>query len=395
MAKKDRQLKAVQAAKARKKRRNRRRRRILVLSMEVIVLLLLLGTAYVMKKYDKVQKVSIDKEDVNINEGAIKEGYTTVALFGGDSREGELGAGTHADTIIIVSIDNSSKEIRMVSVYRDTLLEQKNRDYNKANSAYFRGGPEEALSMLNKNLDLDIEDYVTVDFKALVDTIDLLGGIDINIEEEEVQYMNEFLQETADVAGTKAHFIQKSGEQHLDGAQAVTYARIRSTEGGDYKRTERQRLVIEKIFEKVVETDIGTINDIIDTVFEQVSTSFSLKETLGLASGLVDYQLGESAGFPFDKEDNIRFQNAGLVAVPLGLAENVEQLHAFLYPEEDPKEVSETVRKISDNITYYTGVVRPADYGAGEDSSEEGTEKGDSAQQEESEGNMVDFEETP
>lgn len=283
----------------------------------------------------------------------------------------------------------------MVSVYRDTLLEQKNRDYNKANSAYFRGGPEEALSMLNKNLDLDIEDYVTVDFKALVDTIDLLGGIDINIEEEEVQYMNEFLQETADVAGTKAHFIKKSGDQHLDGAQAVTYARIRSTAGGDYKRTERQRLVIEKIFEKVVETDIGTINDIIDTVFEQVSTSFSLKETLGLASGLVDYQLGESAGFPFDKEDNIRFQNAGLVAVPLGLAENVEQLHAFLYPEEDPKEVSETVRKISDNITYYTGVVRPADYGTGEDSSEEGTEKGDSAQQEESEGNMVDFEETP
>ena len=187
MAKKDRQLKAVQAAKARKKRRSRRRRRVLVLSIEMIILVLLLGTAYVMKKYDKIQKVNIDKDEVDINEGAIKEGYTTVALFGGDSREGELGAGTHADTIIVVSIDNTSKEIRMVSIYRDTLLEQKNRDYNKANSAYFRGGPEEALRMLNRNLDLDIEDYVTVDFKALVDTIDLLGGIDINIEKEEVQ----------------------------------------------------------------------------------------------------------------------------------------------------------------------------------------------------------------
>lgn len=326
MAKKDRQLKAVQAAKARKKRRSRRRRRVLVLSIEMIILVLLLGTAYVMKKYDKIQKVNIDKDEVDINEGAIKEGYTTVALFGGDSREGELGAGTHADTIIVVSIDNTSKEIRMVSIYRDTLLEQKNRDYNKANSAYFRGGPEEALRMLNRNLDLDIEDYVTVDFKALVDTIDLLGGIDINIEKEEVQYMNEFLQETADVAGTKAHFIEKSGEQHLDGAQAVTYARIRSTAGGDYKRTERQRLVIEKIFEKVIETDIGTVNDIIDTVFEQVSTSFSLKETIGLASGLTEYQLGESSGFPFDKTDGLRYKNAGLVIVPLGLRENVEQL---------------------------------------------------------------------
>ena len=390
MAKKDRQLKAVQAAKARKKRRSRRRRRVLVLSIEMIILVLLLGTAYVMKKYDKIQKVNIDKDEVDINEGAIKEGYTTVALFGGDSREGELGAGTHADTIIVVSIDNTSKEIRMVSIYRDTLLEQKNRDYNKANSAYFRGGPEEALRMLNRNLDLDIEDYVTVDFKALVDTIDLLGGIDINIEKEEVQYMNEFLQETADVAGTKAHFIEKSGEQHLDGAQAVTYARIRSTAGGDYKRTERQRLVIEKIFEKVIETDIGTVNNIIDTVFEQVSTSFSLKETIGLASGLTEYQLGESSGFPFDKTDGLRYKNAGLVTVPLGLKENVEQLHAFLYPEEAPKEVSEVVQSISDNITYLTGVVRPADYGEEEDSSEESSGQEDGA-----EGDMADFEETP
>ncbi len=390
MAKKDRQLKAVQAAKARKKRRNRGRRRILVLSIEVIVLVLLLGTAYVMKKYDKIQKVNIDKDEIGINEGAIKEGYTTVALFGGDSREGELGAGTHADTIIIVSIDNASKEIRMVSIYRDTLLEQKNREYNKANSAYFRGGPEEALSMLNRNLDLDIEDYVTVDFKALVDTIDLLGGIDINIEKEEVQYMNEFLQETADVAGTKAHFIKKSGEQHLDGAQAVTYARIRSTAGGDYKRTERQRLVIEKIFEKVIETDIGTVNNIIDTVFEQVSTSFSLKETIGLASGLTEYQLGESSGFPFDKTDGLRYKNAGLVTVPLGLKENVEQLHAFLYPDEESREVSEVVQSISDNITYLTGVVRPADYGEKEDSSEESSGQEDGA-----EGDMADFEETP
>lgn len=390
MAKKDRQLKAVQAAKARKKRRSRRRRRVLVLSIEVIVLVLLLGTAYVMKKYDKIQKVNIDKDEIDINDGAVKEGYTTVALFGGDSREGELGAGTHADTIIIVSIDNTSKEIRMVSIYRDTLLEQKNRDYNKANSAYFLGGPEEALRMLNRNLDLDIEDYVTVDFKALVDTIDLLGGIDINIEKEEVQYMNEFLQETADVAGTKAHFIKKSGEQHLDGAQAVTYARIRSTAGGDYKRTERQRLVIEKIFEKVIETDIGTVNNIIDTVFEQVSTSFSLKETIGLASGLTEYQLGESSGFPFDKTDGLRYKNAGLVTVPLGLKENVEQLHAFLYPDEESREVSEVVQSISDNITYLTGVVRPADYGEEEDSSEESSGQEDGA-----EGDMADFEETP
>lgn len=251
MAKNKKSLKAEKAIKAKRKKKQRRRRRAVVLVVEVIMLLLLSGVAYAMMKFDKLQAVNIDKKDLELNEGVEeKEGYTTIALFGGDSRDGQLEEGTHADTIIVASIDNKSKEIRLASVYRDTLLQQKNSSLNKANYAYFEGGPADAINMLNKNLDLDIQDYVTVDFKALVDTIDLLDGLDIDIKQEEVQYLNEYLQETADVAGTDAEFISESGEQHLDGTQAVTYARIRSTAGGDYTRTERQRLVIEKIFEK-------------------------------------------------------------------------------------------------------------------------------------------------
>ena len=390
MSKKKKQLKAVQAAKMRKKRRNKRRKRIFVLTAEVIILTFLLGTAYVMAKYDKIQRVEIDSENVTVNEGAVKEGYTTVALFGGDSREGQLGAGTHADTIIIASIDNKTKEIRLVSIYRDTFLKQKDDKYNKANSAYFRGGPEEAISMLNENLDLDIEDYVTVDFKALVDTIDLMGGIEIDIQEEEVQYMNEFLQETADVAGTEANFIEHAGEQKVDGAQAVTYARIRSTAGGDYKRTERQRLVIEKIFEKAVKTKISTINKIIDKVFEQVSTSFSLKEALGLAAGVADYQLGETAGFPFEKQDDVRYKNCGSVVVAQGLAENVQELHTFLYPNEEEKPVSDTVQQISDDIAYLTGVTRPKEL---DEEKTEGEETSDTSVGEEMTSEEVDSEE--
>ena len=390
MSKKKKQLKAVQAAKMRKKRRNKRRKRIFVLTAEVIILTFLLGTAYVMAKYDKIQRVEIDSENVTVNEGAVKEGYTTVALFGGDSREGQLGAGTHADTIIIASIDNKTKEIRLVSIYRDTFLKQKDDKYNKANSAYFRGGPEEAISMLNENLDLDIEDYVTVDFKALVDTIDLMGGIEIDIQEEEVQYMNEFLQETADVAGTEANFIEHAGEQKLDGAQAVTYARIRSTAGGDYKRTERQRLVIEKIFEKAVKTKISTINKIIDKVFEQVSTSFSLKEALGLAAGVADYQLGETAGFPFEKQDDVRYKNCGSVVVAQGLAENVQELHTFLYPNEEEKPVSDTVQQTSDDIAYLTGVTRPKEL---DEEKTEGEETSDTSVGEEMTSEEVDSEE--
>ena len=227
MAKRKRQLKAVQAAKLRKKRRSRRRKRALLLAFEIIILMMLMGTAYVMAKYEKFQTVTIDTEDIEINEGAEKEGYTTVALFGGDSRDGHLEKGTHADTIIIASIDNQSKEIRMASIYRDTILQQMDMEYNKANYAYFHGGPKEAINMLNKNLDLDIEDYVTVDFKALVDTIDLMGGLDIEIKEEEVDEVNEYMWETAEVAGTEQELLTRAGEQHLDGTQAVTYARIR------------------------------------------------------------------------------------------------------------------------------------------------------------------------
>lgn len=360
MAGKKKNLKAVQAAKARKKRRNRRKKRIIILVVEVLILAILIGAAYVMAKYDKFQTVAIDSEDVEVNEGVHWEGYMTVALFGGDSREGQLEAGTHADTIIIASIDHDSKEIRLASIYRDTLLEMEDGTYHKANQSYFRGGPKEAINMLNKNLDLDIEDYATVDFKAMVDVVDLLGGIEIEVTDEEADMLNDYLGETAEAAGKKAKPLSGGGTYNLDGPQAVTYARLRKLEGGDFKRTERQRLVLQKLFEKAKETDIGTLNEIVDTVFPQVSTSFTLREIISLATDGLAYQLGDSQGFPFEKTDDT-YKKAGSVVVPLGLTENVQELHGFLYPSESVKEVSETVRKISDNISYLTNTVRPAD----------------------------------
>lgn len=361
----------ARAERVRKKRR-RGRKRMIVLILEVIILMLLSGVAYAMTKYDKIQTVEIDSDEIVINDGMEKEGYTTLALFGGDSRDGELEAGTHADTIILASINNKTKEIRMISVYRDTLLKQADDTYKKANNAYFCGGPKEAINMLNRNLDLDVTDYATVDFSALVDTIDLLGGIDIDIQEEEIQYINKFMDETARVAGTDVNYIDHAGLQHLDGTQATTYARIRSTAGGDFTRTERQRLVIEKIFDKAVSTNLTTINKIIDEVFPKISTSLSLKEILSLASGAAQYKLGDSDGFPFDTAFT-SYNNAGSVVVAVGLAENVEQLHKFLYPEEEYTSVSATVQTISDEIANLTGIVRTEDYVSGSetDSSED------------------------
>lgn len=371
MAKKSkRQLKAVQAAQARKKRRNRRKKRIAILVAEIIILLMLSGTAYVMAKYDKFQRVSIDSEDIKVNEGVKLKGYTTMALFGGDSREGQLEAGTHADTIIIAVMDHDNKEIRMASVYRDTLLEQEDGSYNKANHAYFSGGPVDAINMLNKNLDLNIEDYATVDFKAMADVVDLIGGIEIEVTDAEADMLNKYVGETAKAAGKEAHKLQGAGTYNMDGPQAVTYARLRKLEGGDYKRTERQRLVIQKIFEKAVKTDIATLNKIVDTVFPQVSTSFTLKEIINLGTAGITYKLTDSTGFPFDKDDSVRYQGTSVV-IAQGLAENVQELHEFLYPKENEYEVSETIQSISDDIMNTTGVTRPPELDAEPEDAEE------------------------
>lgn len=358
MANRGRSLKEAKAEKAARKRRARRRKRAIFMIIEFLILFVLLAVGYVMVKYGKIQLNVFGDGDIVFNDGVKQEGYTTIALFGGDSREGQLEAGTHADTIIVASIDNETKEIKLMSVYRDTLVQEADGELKKANNAYFQGGPQEAINMLNRNFDLDIEHYVTVDFKALADTIDLLGGIEVEVTEEEAVETNKYIAETAMVVEKDVDYVEE-GLQILDGVQAVTYARIRKNVGGDYARTERQRLVIQKVAEKVKQTDLATINDIIDEVFPQVSTSFTLGEMIKLAAGVMQYELGETSGFPFEHTDS-SIQGIGSVVVPLGVAENVEELHTFLYPKDDYT-VSQTVLNIASEIEYVSGYTR-ADY---------------------------------
>lgn len=355
MANRGRSLKEAKAEKAAKKRRARRRKRAFFMIMEFLILFVLLAVGYVMVKYGKIQLNAFGDGDIVFNDGVKQEGYTTIALFGGDSREGQLEAGTHADTIIVASIDNETKEIKLMSIYRDTLVQETDGRLKKANNAYFQGGPQEAINMLNRNFDLDIEHYVTVDFKALADTIDLLGGIEMDVSAEEAVETNKYIVETAMVVDKEVNYVSE-GVQILDGVQAVTYARIRKNVGGDYARTERQRLVIQKVVEKAKQTDLVTINAIIDKVFPQVSTSFSLGELVKLAAGVLQYELGETSGFPFEHADS-SIEGVGSVVVPLGVAENVEELHAFLYPK-DEYTVSQTVVDIASEIEDASGYTR-------------------------------------
>ena len=329
-----------------------------LLIVACVLLCAVFGTvAYVYAKWSKIDTQEIKAEDIVINEDIKKnkevdlgEGYTNVALFGVDSRDGNLGEGNRTDCIIVASLNNETKEIKMVSVYRDTLLDLSEGTYQKCNAAYSYGGPVLAINMLNMNLDLDIQDYVTVDFAAIADAVDLLGGIEIEVTEEEVPYVNQYLTETANSAGKTANFLSSAGLQTLDGVQATTYARIRSTAGGDFTRTERQRLVIEKMFEKAKSADLGTLNAIIDKVFPQVSTSFTLQEILTYATAYSEYKLVGNMGFPQDNYMDL-LSGLGSVVVPDDLVSNVTKLHEFLFGTTGYTP-SSTVQTVNSNIAY-------------------------------------------
>lgn len=331
--------------------------RILLIVGIVVLLVFFIAVAYVYTKWSKIDTRDIKAEDIVINEEVklnkeldLGDGYKNVALFGVDSRDGSLGKGNRTDCIIVASLNNETKEIKMVSVYRDTLLNLSEGTYQKCNGAYSYGGPVMAINMLNMNLDLDIEDYVTVDFGAIADAIDLLGGVDIEVTEEEVPYINSYIWETAASAGKEETLVQTSGLQTLNGVHATTYARIRSTAGGDFTRTERQRLVIEKMFEKAKTADLGTINEIIDKVFPQVSTSFTLQEILMYASAYSEYTLSENMGFPVDKYTDT-VSGLGSIVIPQDLTSNVTKLHEFLFGTTGYTP-SSTVQNVSSNIQY-------------------------------------------
>lgn len=363
---------------SRKRRRRRGRKRswfgrlstgkkIGVVLAGVLLCLMTSGVVFVAAKLGKLDTQEIKAEDIIVNKEAQNtgKGYTNFALFGIDSRSGELEQGTRSDTIIIASLNNKTKEVRMVSVYRDTLLNVGNGEIAKCNAAYSYGGPTQAINMLNENLDLNIQDFATVDFAAVTEAIDMLGGVEIDVQPEEIGPMNKYIGETARVADKEATLIQNAGLQKLNGVQATTYARIRSTAGGDFKRAERQRLVIEKLVEKVQKSDLATINNMVDKLLPTIKTSLSATEILTYAKDFASYKLTESSGFPFAKTTDT-ISGLGSVVIPVTLKDNVLELHKFLYvdtkeagEEEESYQPSEEVMNVNNKIESLVGPRTP------------------------------------
>ena len=345
-----------------KKKKKRRRRRVVLLCFELFILAILCVVGYGMLKLGKLDINILNPNNLEVYKDTGP--YTNIACFGLDSRNGELEGGVQSDSIMIVSINNETNDVTLTSVYRDTLLLHADGNYEKANSAYNRGGPEAAISLLNRNFDLDIRNYVSVNFSALVDVIDALGGLEIDMTQEEAFYCNGYAFETAQVVGkemTKEDCIDEvAGTQLLDGIHAVGYARIRYTEGNDFKRTERQREVLELTVEKAKKANLLTLNKIVDEVFPQISTSLSITDMLGFAANILNYNIVGKTGFPYavTTSEDVR-NHTGSYVVPIDFIGNVSMLHQNIFAEEW-YEPSSKVKQIHDDIIYLTGVTEDA-----------------------------------
>ena len=317
-----------------------------------------------------------------------EDGFWTVAVFGVDSRDGSLEKGAHSDVIMLSSLNRATGEIKLVSVYRDTYLKtDTDGDYGKINAAYFKGGHEQAIAALEENLDLKIDDYATFSWAAVADAISTLGGVDVEITDSEFEYINAFITETVESTGLGSVHLEHPGLNHLDGVQAVAYARLRLMDT-DYNRTARQRLILSLTVDKAKQASFSTLSDLAMSVLPQISTSININDILSLAKQIDRYHLGENTGFPFSRgEARIHKQSC---VIPLTLESNVAQLHQFLYGTENYTP-SAAVRKISNQIASDSGMGEIAEnapeISAGNsNSSSSGANNSSNAQTEESAG---------
>jgi|GEM_PF-1664993 len=302
-------------------------------------------------------KTGSDSKDEDVDKEAISKelydkynGKFSIAFFGVDSREGDLGAGTRSDSMIICSIDMDTHEVKLISLYRDTYLNLGNDTYNKCNAAYALGGPEQALTMMNKNLDLYLDQYITVGFEGLIDAINALGGVPIDVKENEIFHLNNYQMAMAEQLDVEYTPVLVAGTQMLNGLQATAYCRIRYTLGDDFKRAERQRDVIAAMLKRAGNVSLSTMTEAVTDIVPNISTSLSINDIVSMMSLAGDYEVTVSDGFPFEGMRNGgTIGSKGSCVVPVDLSKNVKKLHKILYGEEDYKP-SEAVSKYSNKI---------------------------------------------
>ncbi len=322
-----------------RKRRGLKTFGIIILILLIILALIVGGTfLFISNKLGKMQKIDLNEEDLNVSSQVEQNlaDYRNIAIFGIDSREDTYSRGNRSDCIIIASINNKTKEVKLVSVYRDTYVQIEGHGLDKITHAYSFGEAPLAIKTLNTNLDLNVKEFVTVNFDSVKEIIDNIGGISMQITDEEVSH----------IPG-----ITKAGTYNLTGEQALAYARIRHATGGDYKRTERMRDVLTAVVNKVKTFNISQLNTFVDKTLPRVYTNITANDIFSLLPSVTSYKITDSIGWPYETKGITMDRWYG---IPITLESNVIQLHNKVFDEQDYTP-SETIKKISNDIVAKTG----------------------------------------
>lgn len=312
---------------------------IIVLVLLIILAIIVGGTfAFVHSKLSKMQQVDLNEDDLNVSAQAEQQlaEYRNIAIFGVDSRDDSYDKGNRSDCIIIASINNKTKEVKLISVYRDTYVQIEGHGLDKITHAYSYGEAPLAIKTLNTNLDLNIKEFATVNFDVVKETVDYIGGISMPITSEEVGH----------ISG-----ITKPGTYTLTGEQALAYSRIRYASGGDYKRTERMRDVLTAVANKVKTLNISQLNGFVDTILPKVYTNITSADIFSMMPSIASYKITDSIGWPYETKGITLDRWYG---IPVTLENNVKRLHQEAFDETDYIP-SDTVKDISNQIIEKTG----------------------------------------
>ena len=312
---------------------------IIVLVLLIILAIIVGGTfAFVHSKLSKMQQVDLNEDDLNVSAQAEQQlaEYRNIAIFGVDSRDDSYDKGNRSDCIIIASINNKTKEVKLISVYRDTYVQIEGHGLDKITHAYSYGEAPLAIKTLNTNLDLNIKEFATVNFDVVKETVDYIGGISMPITSEEVGH----------ISG-----ITKPGTYTLTGEQALAYSRIRYASGGDYKRTERMRDVLTAVANKVKTLNISQLNGFVDTILPKVYTNITSADIFSMMPSIASYKITDSIGWPYETKGITLDRWYG---IPVTLENNVKRLHQEAFNEQGYVP-SDTVKDISNQIIEKTG----------------------------------------
>lgn len=329
--------------KRRKKRMSKGKKWGIIFGIEILAIIILVPVIYVMVQLGRIKTATKDQvnlDNISVNDmdsdvlAEIKEGYRNIVLYGVDARDGSLDKGNRSDSIIIVSINNKTKDVKLCSVYRDTLFSIPDHGFDKVTHAYSYGGAELSMSVLNTNLDLSITEFVTVNFDVLAKVIDALGGLELTLESDaEVEQINLCILEQNAVTGSDSEGFSGPGTYTMDGTQATGYARIRKTEGGDFRRAERQREVLDKMLAKAKSANILTLTKIINEVMPDIYTNLSTADILSIAKDVLSYNIIDQTGYPFNVTTGY-YNKLDCVSSTDTLEEEVIQLHQYLFGSE-------------------------------------------------------------